>query len=198
MERAFASPLTHKLRLALFALVILSTAGCIATDDVIDVVFDPCSPTMVTVSSSVDAGETLDPRHVVAIEQAIVLWSSVLPISAKWSDASEQPSSLEVDIQPAHEPSVLFVSFRELSPILNGTYRDEEGEILVNNQLEENEQAVTLAHEMGHAFGLLHVGTDSRPSVMNAGNTTTAPTVEDAELLRTMWSSCNATTTTSP
>lgn len=143
---------------------------------------------VVSISPSTDGATTLDETHQLTVEQAIDLWSSVLPIDASWKTSGKLDGARD-NLPALAEEKALLVTFRELSPILNGTYVDEDGEILINNALSEKEQAVTLAHEMGHAFGLLHV--ENSPSVMNAGNKTTAPTDEDADLMRALWSSCN-------
>jgi predicted Zn-dependent protease len=47
-----------------------------------------------------------------------------------------------------------------------------------------------IAHELGHAFGLVHVSPDTRPSVMNPGNTTVAPNDGDRAALEALWGTC--------
>ena len=46
---------------------------------------------------------------------------------------------------------------------------------------------MTIAHEIGHAFGLWHVKPSVRRSVMNPGNTTVTPTERDVDSVRALW-----------
>jgi predicted Zn-dependent protease len=51
---------------------------------------------------------------------------------------------------------------------------------------------VTIAHELGHTFGLWHVHPSTRRSVMNPGNTTITPTERDVDSVRALWgNSCD-------
>ena len=52
--------------------------------------------------------------------------------------------------------------------------------------------AITIAHEIGHAFGLVHVPADQRTSVMNPNNLVVEPTAEDVDTLATRWGVCLA------
>ena len=51
-------------------------------------------------------------------------------------------------------------------------------------------QAVTIAHEIGHAFGLAHVPAGERASVMNPGNLNIEPNADDAATLALRWGAC--------
>jgi len=48
----------------------------------------------------------------------------------------------------------------------------------------------SVAHELGHAFGLVHVPQSERTSLMNPGNISTPPTVEDQAALAALWGTC--------
>jgi hypothetical protein len=72
-----------------------------------------------------------------------------------------------------------------------GTYWDSLGVIsIASDQLAVEDYPLAIAHELGHAFGLLHVDPAERRSVMNVGNLEVAPTGEDAAAVRAMWPSC--------
>jgi len=60
--------------------------------------------------------------------------------------------------------------------------------IFMNDDLAAAQRSIVLAHELGHAIGLLHV-TD-RPSVMNPGNLRIAPNADDYAAVVALWGAC--------
>jgi hypothetical protein len=84
--------------------------------------------------------------------------------------------------------ATLEVHFEDAAPLFHGFYDDTTGLIYINTDLREPELAIVIAHEVGHAFGLLHV-TD-RDSLMKPGNLATPPTAEDQQALAALWGSC--------
>ena len=64
--------------------------------------------------------------------------------------------------------------------------------MFINTDLAGAPLAVTIAHEIGHAFGLVHVPADQRTSVMNPNNLVVEPTAEDVDTLATRWGGCLA------
>lgn len=62
--------------------------------------------------------------------------------------------------------------------------------IFINDDLDGQPLAVTVAHELGHAFGLVHVDPSVRASVMNPGNLSTPPTAADAAQVTGLWGAC--------
>jgi hypothetical protein len=60
--------------------------------------------------------------------------------------------------------------------------------IFMNDDLAAAPRSIVLAHELGHAIGLVHV-TD-RASVMNPGNLTIAPNAEDFASVVALWGTC--------
>ncbi len=60
--------------------------------------------------------------------------------------------------------------------------------IYMNDDLDAAQRVIVLAHELGHAIGLVHV-TD-RGSVMNPGNLVITPTSDDATAVTSRWGSC--------
>lgn len=95
--------------------------------------------------------------NMVPVEEAISMWSAV-------GIGDLQPGGADI--------SVVFASG---GPSEFGFY--DNGIVTINRDLDDDRAAITIAHELGHAFGLVHVS--DRPSVMNPGNLTIAPTAED-------------------
>jgi Zn-dependent peptidase ImmA (M78 family) len=83
------------------------------------------------------------------------------------------------------------IAFRDAADAVHGFYDDTSATVYVNLRLEDRAQrAITIAHELGHAFGLLHIAATLRPSVMNSGNVTISPTAQDEAELATLWGAC--------
>ena len=79
--------------------------------------------------------------------------------------------------------------FATAAPAIFGFY-DGNGDISINQELDADKAAVTIAHELGHAFGLVHVPASVRPSVMNPGNLSVTPTAGDRDALAAIWGTC--------
>jgi predicted Zn-dependent protease len=63
--------------------------------------------------------------------------------------------------------------------------------IVVNRNLDTGRAlTITIAHEVGHAMGLVHVKKSERPSVMVPGNTDEPPGASDREALVAIWGDC--------
>ena len=81
------------------------------------------------------------------------------------------------------------VRFQTAAPAFHGFYDDTAGVVYVNTDVSDpGELAIVVAHELGHAFGLVHV--QDRTSLMNPGNLTTPPTDGDRAALATLWGAC--------
>lgn len=132
--------------------------------------FDACAPIAVNAPSADDA-------RAAGIEQAL----------ASWRDHGVGSLTLGA----AAGVAAIELRFEAAAPAFHGYYDDELGVIYVNTALADRDQlAVTVAHELGHAFGLWHVSADERTSVMNPGNLRTAPTDDDAAALAELWGAC--------
>jgi hypothetical protein len=156
-------------RSLLLAKLALLLAACGSPDQTIDLVFDPCEP----LSIGTDSSELGDQR---SIEEATRLWNELAGTRLSLAEG---------------ETPVVMVGFEEAAPAHKGLYDDERGVIIVNRNLEEGRPlTITIAHEIGHAMGLLHVKDSGRRSVMVPGNTDTPPGEVDREALTALWGEC--------
>ena len=152
------------------ALVVLATA-C-ASQDEAATVYDPCSPLTLSISSDLGADERR------GVDEAIAMWSAVLP------------THIEVGTG-ARASNVLPVIFVRGDVAHRAAYWDRSGIIeIARDRLEPSTYGIALAHELGHAFGLLHVATSDRASVMNVGNLEVRPGADEAAELRALWPAC--------
>ena len=85
------------------------------------------------------------------------------------------------------------VVFTSGNPAVYGYYDDTAGIVYVNATVTDPAQrAVTIAHELGHALGLVHVPAQVRASVMNPGNLSVDPTDGDVAAVVARWGECPA------
>jgi hypothetical protein len=159
------------LRIIAFVGLAAALAGCGRGDTVIDRTFDVCAPI------------ALDPQNASADQQG-----GIEDAIALWRDHGITTLTAEM---PADAQSLAIV-FQEANPTFHGYYDDENGVIYVNVALDADPEAraITIAHELGHAFGLHHVDADERVSLMNPHNLTVAPTDEDARQVQLLWGPC--------
>lgn len=134
-----------------------------------DVVYDPCAGLIVESSTSNEA-------MLASIDEAFTLWADVL--SGVRLSRAQTPGFERVRLDLTDAPEAL-----------RGVYDDERGIVYINERLKNaRARAITVAHELGHAFGLWHV--EGRDSVMNPGNIKFPPTSEDAASVRELWPTC--------
>lgn len=135
--------------------------------------FDPCAPLALVLDAAVTAEQRSGTRA------AIALWndraSARLSVTDQSIDDMSGEPALPVHFQPAAAPS-------------HGFYDPGAGNVLINDDLTAHPLAVTLAHELGHAFGLAHVS--DRSSVMRAGNLDIEPNDADIAALAGLWGRC--------
>lgn len=138
-------------------------AACGAEPDTtIDITFDACAPIAIAMPA--------DPLRADAVRDAFALWG-MTP-----GDDAQQATELRLVFEDAAEA-------------FHGLYDDENAIIYINAKITAKEpMTIVIAHELGHAMGLPHIGGDS---VMRSGNTTIAPNAGDEARLHSLWGACS-------
>lgn len=165
-------------------------------DHTIDRTVDPCQPIIL-----VPAADTTETERQ-SIVEAVALWRAVAPLALVVEGEADEGGAVEGGAmvgepadEPADEPApaavpqTIPVRFERVAPMYHGLYQDETGRIFVNRSLSgARERAITVAHELGHAFGLPH--TSRAGSVMREANLTVVPSPLDVDELAARWGSC--------
>lgn len=140
-------------------------SACVPPDDhALDITFDPCEVVIIEAPADATSAERA------SIEDAIHMWNAV--------------SATGLTTDTALSGARLPVHFQTAALAFFGVYDDEIGEVFINRDLADpRERSVAIAHEVGHAFGLLHVNARERISVMNPANIDVVPTLEDGKAL---------------
>jgi hypothetical protein len=133
-----------------------------------DIYYDPCEP-IVVLPSEASTGVQRD-----AIASAISMWREV--------------GLTTLTLDPEAGTQRIPVSFKKVVALFHGIYEPSNGQVQVNSAMQDRALDVTIAHELGHAIGLLHIPDAERSSLMNPSNSTVAPTQDDERQLRKRWS----------
>jgi hypothetical protein len=163
-------------RRALVGLALVLVLGC-SSDPATSLrtVFDPCAPLALVPDPTATAAD----RSSMAL--AIDLWRSAAFVQTQVDATSGAPAA--TPRLPIH--------FQAAAGAFHGLYDDRDGEIFVNQSfVADSARTITIAHELGHAFGLLHVPASERASLMNPNNTTVLPTALDVATLAASWGRC--------
>jgi len=171
------APLFTIVRLGVVLAAVASAFGCAQNPSASGpaVTFDPCTPvTLVPDAVATDA-------QVQGVAAGAALWnataaSELTPVSS--AGAGSGPS-LPIHFQVAGAP-------------FHGLYDAPAGQIFINDDLTGDALAITIAHEIGHSFGLVHIPSNERASLMNPANLTVVPTAADVATLASLWGRCGA------
>ncbi|MFT3843281.1 MAG: hypothetical protein QM723_40225 [Myxococcaceae bacterium] len=133
------------------------------------VLHDPCHPLAVVAPGASEL-------RTAAISDALESWNSLGLTQLTQDDSSGDRVE---------------VSFEKAAGVFHGLYDPQKGTVAINDDLvDRHSLSVVIAHELGHAMGLVHVSPDDRASVMNPGNVTVSPTQTDSGAISAMWNGC--------
>jgi len=159
----------------------LPACGGVSNNDS-PVVYSACEPLTVVTASDIT------PTELAGVSAGIAFWNN--RAATRLMLATGQVGQLQLDDKSPLAASVPLY-FQEAAAPFHGFYDNRAGLIFINRQLgTEHERAVTVAHELGHAFGLVHVAVGSHPSVMITGNLSVEPTLSDVDSLAALWGRC--------
>jgi hypothetical protein len=171
-------------RLAVLLPLFASAVGCGASAGPSagpDIAFDACAALAVIADpGATDAGSA-------GIAGAVALWNAKAGTRLM---APGDPAAAGAPGLPIH--------FQNAAPPFHGFYDAPSGQVFINTDLSGAPLTITITHEIGHAFGLVHVPTDQRSSVMNPNNLVIEPTPEDVDTLANRWGGCLASDHASP
>jgi len=144
----------------------MCVAACASSGsgDTADVtVYDACAPV------TLDASALTSPQ-LASVQDALAAWNAV---------------GVTAPVVGGAAP-MLPIEFLPSGPGSYGLYA---GDIIyISAELSDpHQREVVIAHELGHALGLVHVPASTRASVMNPGNLGTVPTADDAAAVAARW-----------
>jgi hypothetical protein len=144
--------------------------------------FDACLPLRLATDADISADQ------LAGVSEALELWNMAagtqlgMPVPAATAGGVNTAS-------PASTPS-LPIHFQSAAAAFHGFYDDQHVEIFVNLDLAAHARVIAIAHEIGHAFGLVHIAPAERLSLMNSGNISVDPTADDVLALAARWGRC--------
>jgi hypothetical protein len=151
--------------------------------------FDPCASLDIGIAPSL-TGEQMQ-----GVTDALAMWNQSAATALAPTTTGADPGSTTFSTSRPMVP----LTFQAAAPPFHGLYDDRAGRIYVNADLTDVAPLrITIAHEIGHAFGLPHVSASVRSSLMNTGNTTVGITPEDVDALAAIWGRCSPGSTSSP
>ena len=136
--------------------------------------FNLCEPLVVTPDAT-DTADQLD-----GINQAMALWNQ----------AAGAHLSMPGDPAAGADPATIPLHFQAAATNFHGLYDPQAVQVFINVNLTGHQLVVTIAHELGHPYGLVHIPPSERLSVMNPANLTVEPTSDDVAALDAIWGTC--------
>jgi hypothetical protein len=172
---------------AVFTLAISSLGAASCGNDAkttLNRTFNACAPLHV----AIEPGTA--PARAQAIADGLALWNNLAGTQLTDGPALNPDGAAAPDggTMTAEVP----MRFASAASAFHGLYDDDAAIVFINQDLDGDQQAlsITVAHELGHVMGLLHVPPSTRQSLMNPGNLTVKPTQADADALAALWGPC--------
>ena len=139
---------------------------------------DACVPLAVTTAATASVQQA-------GIAGALALWRG-RGVSA--FDAA--PAGAGAPTAAATQATIA-VEFADAASTFHGVYDPDGDRVLINTDLTDSATlAIVIAHELGHAFGLVHIPATTRLSLMNPDNLVTPPTDADQQAVEVLWGRC--------
>ena len=179
MARSLSPALLVSLaRVVAIVVAVVSAPGCGQSPSASGpaVAFDPCTPVTLVPDATATAVQLQGVAAGAALWNASAT-SDLLTGSSAGAAAGPAPT-LPIHFQVAGAP-------------FHGLY-DPSGQIYINDDLAGDQLAITIAHEVGHSFGLVHIPSNERASLMNPANLTVIPTAADVATLAGLWGRCGS------
>lgn len=171
------TPLVSLARVVAIVVAVVSAPGCGQAPSASGpaVTFDPCTPvTLVPDATATDA-------ELQGVAAGAALWNA----SAASDLLSGSPAT-------GGAGPTLPIHFQVAGAPFHGLYDAPSGQIYINDDLAGDALAITIAHEVGHSFGLVHIPSNERASLMNPANLTVEPTAADVATLAGLWGRCGS------
>ncbi len=144
--------------------------------------FDACAPL------GIGIGPALTAEQLQGVTDALAMWNRAAGTAL--GSVTGPGDTADTSVLASTAPMVP-LTFQVAAPPFHGLYDNRAGRIFVNEDLTDvGPLHITIAHEIGHAFGLSHVSASVRPSLMNSGNTTIGITPDDVDALAAIWGRC--------
>lgn len=161
-------------------------AGCGGPDPAVGTAaslrFDPCAEVVLV------ADDDLAASAMAGVAAGLESWNRAA--GAHLTVARPSAISGSVPTVPIH--------FEAAGAPFHGLYDPARGQIFINTDLAGRGLSVAVAHEVGHAFGLVHVSPDQRRSVMNPDNLDEEPNAGDVATLADGWGGACPTAAAGP
>lgn len=135
---------------------------------------DACAPVAITTATA-----AASPAEQAGIDGALALWRD------------HGVSAFDASPGAAAAGSTIAIQFADAPAAFHGIYDPAMDRVLINRDLMDPAAiAIVIAHELGHAFGLVHISPAARRSLMNPGNLVTPPTEADQQAVEALWGRC--------